>query len=275
MRRHPADTLVTVALRRLDPAPGPDLTEAERARADATFARIVGTSGDEPVPVDVDRPRPRRRRRLVAVGLAGAAGVAVPGLLLGGGTAYGSWTPRPTPLTAADGAAAATTCRTALDVPDRGEHVAVAERRGTWTYVLLAGPTTEAACLMPDDLVAQGRVDPGSFFGSYDTDVPGPPRLEPDRIDETSSMEGSTEEGWFTWVEGYVGSDVTGVTVHRSSGPDIEASVTGNRFAGWWPSAEQQRRPAGRDVVLHRAPGRREHPTPALTLGTDDDSSPV
>ena len=52
-------------------------------------------------------------------------------------------------------------------------------------------------------------------------------------------MQGSTEEGWFTWSEGYVGSDVTGVTVHTSSGPDIEASVAGNRFAAWWPSQKQ------------------------------------
>lgn len=39
--------------------------------------------------------------------------------------------------------------------------------------------------------------------------------------------------------QGYVGSDVTGVTVHTSSGLDIEASVAGNRFAAWWPSIQQ------------------------------------
>ena len=36
-----------------------------------------------------------------------------------------------------------------------------------------------------------------------------------------------------------MGSDVTGVTVHTSSGRDIEASVSGNRFAAWWPSDQQ------------------------------------
>ena len=240
MTRHAADTVIIEALRHLDPAPRVDLTEAERERADAAFARIVATPSDGPVPVEAGRPHRRRSRLLVALGAAGAAGVAVPALLLGGGSAYGSWTPMPVGLTDVEGAAAATTCRAALDVPDRGERVAVSERRGDWTYVLLAGSRTEAACLMPDDLVGQ---DPtareGIFFGSYDTDAPAPPTVAPDRIDETSSMEGSTEEGWFLWVEGYVGSDVIGVTVHPSSGPDIEASVVGDRFAAWWPTVQQ------------------------------------
>jgi hypothetical protein len=63
--------------------------------------------------------------------------------------------------------------------------------------------------------------------------------LAPDRIVENTTMEGNTDEGWFAWSEGYVGDDVTGVTVHTSSGLDIEASVSGNRFAAWWPSREQ------------------------------------
>jgi hypothetical protein len=240
MRRHATGTAVTAALRDLDPAPKADLTDAERERADALFARIVAAPGDGPVPVETHPPRRRRSRLLATLGVAGAAGVAVPVLLIGGGSAYGSWTPRPAPLTEVDQAAAATTCRAALDVPDGGERVAVAERRGDWTYVLLAGRRTEVACLMPEDLVGQ---DPTTrderFFGSYDTDTPAPPTVAPGRLDETSSMEGNTEEGWFIWVEGYVGSDVTGVTVHPSSGPDIEASVVGNRFAAWWPAVQQ------------------------------------
>jgi hypothetical protein len=237
MRRHTADTVITAALRHLDPAPRTDLTEAELERADAAFARIVATPSDDPVPVEPDRPRRRRSRLLVPVGLA--AVVAIPGLLLVGGNAYGSWTPTPEPLTDVAATTAATTCRAALDAPDRGEHVAIAERRGEWTYILLAGPGTEAVCLMPDDLVGQDPTDRRNFFGSYDTDAVAPPTLEPDRIDETMSMEGSTDEGWFIWSQGYVGSDVTGVTVHTSSGLDIQASVAGHRFAAWWPATKQ------------------------------------
>lgn len=238
MRRHSADT-VTAALRELDLAPSTELTQAERDRADATFARIVATPGGEPAPEAPGRSHRARSRLLVAAGLAGTVGIAAPVLLLGGGSAYGSWTPTPAPLTDAVAASAATTCRAALDVPDRGERVAVAERRGGWTYILLTGPQAEAICLMPDDLVGQDPTDRREFFGSYDTDAAAPPTLDPDRIDEKTSMEGNTDEGWFLWVEGYVGSDVTDVTLHTSSGLDIEASVSGNRFAAWWPSRKQ------------------------------------
>ncbi len=238
MSKHATDAL-DAALRDLDPAPPTDLTDAERARAEATLARIVATPADAPVPVEPDRPRRRRGRLLGAVGLTGAAGVAVGGLLLGQGTAFGSWTPTPESLTDAEAARAAATCRAVLDVPDRGERVAVAERRGEWTYVLLAGPRSQASCLMPDDLVGQEPSAREDFFGSYDPDEVAPPAPAPDRIDESTSMEGSTSEGWFTWTEGYVGRDVTGVTVHTSSGRDIEASVVGGRFAAWWPSVQQ------------------------------------
>ena len=238
MRRHSADT-VTAALRDLDPAPSTELTQAELDRADAAFARIVATPCDEPVPEAQDRPHRSRSRLRVTLGLAGAAGIAIPGLLLGGGNAYGSWTPTPEPLSDVDAAKAASTCRAALDVPDRGERVAVAERRGEWTYVLLARPGTEAVCLMPDDLIGQDPTARGDFFGSYDPDAVAPPTLDPDRIAETTSMQGSTDEGWFIWVQGYVGGDVTDVTVHSSSGLDIEASIAGNRFAAWWPARQQ------------------------------------
>ncbi|WP_418060966.1 hypothetical protein [Pimelobacter simplex] len=240
--------LLTTALRHLDPAPDAGLSQEERDRADAAFARIVATPPDAPVPVEPDRPHRRRRRRrirnrlLVAAGLAGAVGVAGPALLLGGGSAYGTWTPKPEPLTAAAAIEAGATCRAALAVPDRGERVALAERRGTWTYVLLTGPRGEAACVMPEALVASGRPDDRErskgFLGTYTPDPSAPPVLAPDGFDEDSAMDSSTDEGWLVWTSGHVGSGVTGVTVHTSTGLDIEASVAGGRYAAWWPSVE-------------------------------------
>ena len=67
-----------------------------------------------------------------------------------------------------------------------------------------------------------------------------------DRIVETESMAGSVptpgpwpfsnDKGWFSSVQGYVGRDVTGVTVHTPVGTDVQASVAHGRFAAWWPS---------------------------------------
>ncbi len=183
------------------------------------------------------------------MGLVGAVVAAGPALLLSGGSAFASWTPKPEPLSTAAVSKAATTCRAALEVPDRGERVVIAERRGGWTYVLIAGPQAEGACLMPDDLVGHqdpaGHKDEG-FFGGYDTDPTEVPTVARDRIVETESMAGSVpsrglwpfrqDEGWFSSVQGHVGSDVTGVTVHTPVGPDVEASVAHGRFAAWWPS---------------------------------------
>ena len=182
-------------------------------------------------------------------GLVAVVGVAVPGALLGGGSAFASWTPKPEPLTAAAATEAAATCRAALDVPDLGEQVVDAERRGEWTYVLIVGSQAEGACLMPDDRVGQQHPaghEVGGFFGSYDSDPGQPPTPARDGLVETESMEGSVpssgtwpfghDEAWFRWVRGYVGRDVTGVTVHPPGGPDVEASVAHGRFAAWWPS---------------------------------------
>lgn len=236
--------MITAALRDLDPAPETDLSGAERARADATFARILATSGEDPVPGEPAGPRRRRRRMLAPVGLAGAA-AAVPAMLLAGGSAFASWTPTPEPLAAEAASSAASTCRARMHVSDQAARVLVAERRGGWTYVLISGPEEEAACLMPNDLVGQdpsdGDADMFGHGGVKDWEDSTPAR---DRIDETSSGSGSTAQGWFTtgwfnYAEGYVGSKVTGVTVHTSSGHDVEASVDGGRFAAWWPGVQQ------------------------------------
>jgi hypothetical protein len=258
MNKHTVDTTTAAAVRDLDPAPTTVLTHAELERADATFARILATPHHDGVPEESDRPRRRRSRLLVRVGLVSTAAVAVSALLLSGASAFASWTPKPEPLTAAAASTAATTCRAALEVPDQGERVVVAERRGEWTYVLIAGPEAEAACLMPDDL--GGRENPTDqkekgFFGSYDRNPAEAPALARDRIVETESMEGSvptpgrlpftTDEGWFDWTQGYVGSDVTGVTVHPPVGPDVVASVANGRFAAWWPSDQPSSKKRG------------------------------
>jgi hypothetical protein len=238
MSHHICDALTTTALRDLDPAgPAAPLSGDERARADATFARIVATADGRPLRGGSDRPR-RLRRLLVPAVLLGAAGVAVPALLLGG-TAFGSWTPTPTPLQGNAATTAATSCRTAMDVPDRGEQVLLAEQRGDWTYVLIGGAHTEAACVLPNDLVGRGAgAYEGKIFGDYDPDAPAAPRVAPGDIAETMNMSGGTDEGLLNWSEGYVGRDVVGVTLHTPTGLEVEASVGHGRFAAWWPAGE-------------------------------------
>ncbi len=249
-KQHLRDGMTIAALRGLDPAPTTVLTDAERQRADAAFARILATPSHDPVPEKTSRPRRRLTRLLVPVSLAFATAAAVPALLLGGDSAFASWTPTPEPLTGPAAAEAASSCRAIFAVPDQGERVVIAEKRGEWLYVLLAGPDSEAACLMPEGLVDQG--DPAAatregFMGSYTSDPGEAPTLSRSGL---VGYGGSTsvptdglwhfgeDEEWVSQVEGYVGSGVTDVTVHTPIGIDVEASVANGRFAAWWPSAK-------------------------------------
>lgn len=247
MRRRNDATLI--ALRQLDRGGQADLTDAERERAEAGFARIVSTPHDGPVTVEPERKHRRWGRVLVTLFLAGAAAVATP-MMLTGGTAFGTWSPIPTALTGETSATAADTCRkihqqsaqgAPIEAPRMGDggRLIIAERRGGWTFVMIEGPgKDQGICLMPNDDI--GKESPsGSAGGYFGPDAADPPTVAPDRIAENISAEGSTDEGWFNWVEGYVGSNVIGVTVHTSSGLDIQASVAGNRFAAWWPGKVQ------------------------------------
>lgn len=249
MTKHIAFAQTVAALRDLDPATTTTLTEEERERADAVLDRILATPGHDLVRTETDLPRRRRGRVLIPVGLLAAVAVAVP-MALGGGSAFASWTANPEPLPLSAAEAAATTCRSALDIADQSVRVVIGERRGGWTYVLLDNPGGEAACLMPEDTVGASDVEVRrrGFFGSYDTEPVEPPTPARDGIIETESAGGTvslpdrvgvgTIEGWFSWVTGYAGSDVTGVTVHPPVGPDVEASLNGGRFSAWWPAGE-------------------------------------
>lgn len=242
------DDLTTSALRDLDASRLTELTDAERDRADAMFARIVATPVDASAHADVSlKPaRSRRRRLLTGVGLAGAAGVAVPTMLLSGGSAFGSWTATPEPLTDVAAVEAAATCRTHLGMPNGGERTVIAEQRGAWTLVMITGPEGELICLMADNTVDQYH--PDGVIMATSEEGPAAPTVARDDIVETTSSVGTVQDDkslpwaddddWFIWAQGRVGSDVTAVTVHTASGRRIEASVSDGRFAAWWPAGE-------------------------------------
>lgn len=235
-------------LREMDPAPS-TLTDDERHRAAKTRDRILATPSTEQVRVAPDRHIRRRRRALGAVAIAATAAVAVP-TAIGGGSAFASWTATPEPLSRSNAAAAATTCQSALEVDDQGARAVISEKRGGWMYVLIEGPAGEGACLMPEDRIGASphTVRENGFFGTFSADPPDAPQPARDGIVENESMGGSvsvagrlpftTTDEWFSWVSGYVGSDVIGVTVHPPVGPDVEATVSEGRFSAWWPAGE-------------------------------------
>lgn len=234
-------------LREMDPAPR-ILTEDERHRATATRDQNLSTPGVEHVRTGPARKNRHRGRALAAAAIAATAAVAVPAVI-GGGSAFASWTATPQPLSRPDAAGAATTCQSALGIDDRSARAVISEKRGGWAYVLIDSSAGEGACLMPEDLIgtSDSAARKKGFFGTFspDPEAPTPARdgiIEDHSMGGTVSLPGrlpfTSTDGWFSWVSGYVGSDVTGVTVHPPVGPDVEATVSQGRFSAWWPAGE-------------------------------------
>ncbi len=178
---------------------------------------------------------------LVAVGLVASAATAAVVLLGDEDDTLPSWTTRPTTLTGPDAADARTWCLLALAAPDVGQRVVVAERKAGRTFVLTAGEGAEEVCLMPDDVVFRGSPGEPGLLGSSGGGTTAP-TLAPDGLESGGSATGGADDGWFSWEVGWVGRDVTAVTVHVSTGLTLEAAVTAGRYAVWWPSYEPSSR---------------------------------
>lgn len=244
------DPLVDAALSTLDAAPAAPLTPQQEARADDTLARILATPASERVPQRSPRSRvPARALLLVAAASVLALVASVTGIL-GGGTAYASWTARPSVLPSAQQEELAQQCRDYLSPGATGQDgtpyaadlqaadLVVADTRGQWSYVVLSGAAgLEATCLVEE---ARGlrHLLPGvgSSAGSYGfiaIPTPGPREIIGSGLMAMSNDEGSA---WST--EGHLGGDVVAVTVLTETGLEVEATVVNGRFAAWWPQRE-------------------------------------
>ncbi|MBR7744885.1 hypothetical protein KC207_16445 [Phycicoccus sp. BSK3Z-2] len=251
MTRTGLDRPTEKALRSLDPAPSaPDAPR--RARADAVLERVlrehgvdrsrVGSPSDGAGP---GRRRVRGRRRLVLATLAAASSVALVVLPTLGGddVAYAGWTAAPQDPSTPDQVSAAASCRDTLaehlDAAGsetgqltasavRSAGLVLAEDRGPWTLVVLAGdPGLSGVCV----LERPGWFGRLTVFASAAADGgsgPGPRDVLASGVGGGSSGEG------ISVATGTVGEEVAAVTLHTSAG-DVEATVHDGRLAAWWP----------------------------------------
>lgn len=245
------DSLTTAVLRTLDAAPTTPLTAEQQARADEMLERILAQD-----PRDTAVPRRRGTRRalprvllLVAAAAALALVVSVTGVL-GGGTAYASWTARPTLLPSDAQAEVAQTCREELATGATGTDgspsaeqllatdLVLADTRGDHSYVVLSGADgLEATCLIERSFAFGLFGRSGSMAGAYGFVTP--PAPAGGRIVGTGLMAmGGSGEGSAWSTEGHVGADVARVTVITDGGIEVETTVTNGRFAAWWPDRE-------------------------------------
>ena len=244
---------LTTTLRGLDPADRRIDAGGSRARAD--LDAILATD-PTPAPrrltvtsVVGGRPgRPTRtRRRLVLVGamVAGvAAGMVVLPPLAGGDRAFATWTVTPGRMSMQQQADAVAGCRTshadgagsvAQQAVDLAEADAViAERRGVWNTVVLAGADGFSALCISDD---SAHLFADAMIGSIGTPT-GYAVPAPREVVATDLGVGTMSAGDISLAAGLTGSDVASVVYpSRAHGP-VTATVNQGHFALWFPGEE-------------------------------------
>ena len=227
----------------LDPAD--QNVDARNPRARAMLERILTIdSGQHPD----HRPVKARSRRGMRLAVAASATAVIAGAILvvlpsltNGDRAFASWTATPSGLSTQAAADAAANCRDEqLDGPGgdysdelRRADVAIAERRGEWTLVVLSGSDGFSALCITDESTPMFRDWIGSVGTPGDYATP-----DPRDVVATDLGTGSVRAGELSVAAGYVGSDVTGVMYQSESHGEVVATVSAGRFALWLPGDE-------------------------------------
>lgn len=256
------DRATSDALRSLDPAANVDRQLVAGPRAQESLARILATEPADlsmapPVRTGMARSHPRRWA-LAGAALVGAGAIVVAPGLLGGETAFASWSAIPKAVPQGEATVAGEDCRKRnMDDPtDEGPgrkvveaaDIVLVEGRGAWTFVLLGGAGGyEATCLLRDNGPGE-EVTGGGYVGTLDAAT-----LASNMMVTNGTHTQSGDESSYRDITGRVGSDVAAVVLNtRQQGP-VEATVDGGYFAAWWP---------GPPIVGTEGPG----PEPTVTL---------
>lgn len=248
------------ALRSLDPAERHvDPTDAHarvlRLRilsTDPEAGRDTRRENDPAHAVNRSRGATRAVRRVaLAGGLVAAvtAGLVVLPSVTGGDQAFATWTSTPHGTTAKERAAMGSDCRRAQqdaagsELADdlRSAQPVVAERRGVWTTVILAGVDGFSTICITDDsshLFAKDMI--GSVGTPTDRVTPEGPR----DLTATDLGVGTMGAGDISLFAGTVGPEVVGVVYRSRSHGDVAATVSQGHFAGWLPGDELEDAPS-------------------------------
>ena len=207
-------------------------------------------------------PRTRRMSPAVALSAIGGAGLATGGvitavLLTTATPAFAGWTAQPTTSTSAQTATAATSCQAQLgslpgsnpagDWSDVGTDV-----RGPYTLTVYQDGAALATCLTGPSFSSMSEssglghftTQGGSFSETQRTrsqigtsvsmfDVGGSGSLERFSMSHLDVA----SQGPYTVVDGEVASEVSALTLVRSDGTDVQASVADEWFLAWWPGS--------------------------------------
>lgn len=199
-----------------------DLREALADRA----ARITPEASARLRAIDYHPRSPRLGSRravgtLGALGLSGAAAVAGAVVLLGSNAApaFAGWTRSPTAPVPGQLADAQRHCTTGSGTP------VLTDTRGPYTASIYADGST---CLDGNGIEissdAGGNTKPSAPAGTVQLNGAG---------------ESDSDGHALTMVDGPIGAGVTGVTITRSDGSSVQATVKNGWYLAWWPGSER------------------------------------
>jgi hypothetical protein len=167
-------------------------------------------------------PRSRSRPSLPALGALGlsAGGVATAAAILLGSSApaaFAGWTAKPTAPRPGQLAAAAQGCAAGAGTP------LLTDTRGPYTATIYANGST---CIQGNGMT----ISSGGQGGA--ASVPSV------QIQLNGVGESDADGHALTMVDGRVGSGVTAVTITRSDGTSVQATVKNGWYLAWWPGSE-------------------------------------
>lgn len=199
-----------------------DLREALADRA----ARITPEASARLRAVDYHPRSPRLASRravgaLGALGLSGAAAVAGAVVLLGSSAApaFAGWTSSPTAPLRGQLAAAQQHCGTGSGTP------VLTDTRGPYTASIYADGST---CVDGNGI----EISSGAG-GNATSSIPA------GTVQLNGAGESDSDGHALTMVDGPIGAGVTGVTVTRSNGSSVQATVKNGWYLAWWPGSER------------------------------------
>ena len=222
-------------------------------------ARRVGLVREIAAP---QRRRVSRRLALSGVGALAAVGAATVAVLVafagaGASNAFAGWTATPTTPASGQTTSALVQCTSRLassgggqsGVPAGGWQPVLTDTRGPFTAMILQSAGATATCLTGPSFTtteANAAQDGASqhVLSNGSARAGAPPAVSimglggssSGPIDQASQSQLTTSGGQpYTFVQGQVGVDVTGVTLSLSDGSNVQATVADGSFVAWWP----------------------------------------
>lgn len=236
--------------------------ETELHEAFSTYvARIPQDAGVRLRAVEY-RPRTTRLSpRLTAGALGGAvatAGTVVSVIVLGSAQpAFAGWRAAPSSASAAQATTADSACQAKLAsspgfAGSSGWNAVTTDVRGPFTVVIFQDGSSDATCFIgpsftilsqssvgADSMSVSGSVEQsGGVSSGASSSIAVGSTESGDITHMTVAHLDSTGNGAYTLAEGQILPSVTGVTLVRSDGSDVQASTGGGWFVAWWPGAQ-------------------------------------